>query len=227
MRATRRILSWARAERPNSFIAALSRFAAVVVERAELAAIWRWRHVGVVAGRRCCRAKRADAGCRAGPSSPASRIARLVVPGVPRRQLAERHRRHLDVDVDPVQQRAADLAPCTARSAAACNGTPPRVAAIAARAGVQGRDQHEVGRETSCSMSAREIVTVPSSSGWRRTSSVRRLNSGSSSRKSTPLWARLISPGDGIEPPPTRPASLIVWCGERNGRDGQERLARA
>ena len=66
--------------------------------------------------------------------------------------------------------------------------------------------------------SAREIVTVPSSSGWRSTSSVRRLNSGSSSRNSTPLCARLISPGVGVLPPPTRPASLIVWCGERNGR---------
>ena len=35
--------------------------------------------------------------------------------------------------------------------------------------------------------SARAIVTVPSSSGCRSTSSVRRLNSGSSSRNSTPL----------------------------------------
>jgi hypothetical protein len=58
--------------------------------------------------------------------------------------------------------------------------------------------------------SARAMVTVPSSSGWRSTSSVRRLNSGSSSRKSTPLWAREISPGEGVEPPPTRPALLIV-----------------
>ena len=65
---------------------------------------------------------------------------------------------------------------------------------------------------------ARLIVTVPSSSGWRRTSSVRRLNSGSSSRKRTPLWLIDISPGVGVEPPPTSPASLIVWCGERKGR---------
>ncbi len=33
---------------------------------------------------------------------------------------------------------------------------------------------------------AREIVTFPSSSGWRITSSVERLNSGSSSRNNTP-----------------------------------------
>jgi hypothetical protein len=59
-------------------------------------------------------------------------------------------------------------------------------------------------------LSAREIVTTPSSSGWRNTSSVRRLNSGSSSRKSTPLWLIEISPGNGGFPPPTSPASLIV-----------------
>ena len=66
--------------------------------------------------------------------------------------------------------------------------------------------------------SARLMVTLPSSSGWRRTSSVLRLNSGISSRNSTPLWARLISPGCGGLPPPTRPASLTEWCGGRNGR---------
>ena len=36
--------------------------------------------------------------------------------------------------------------------------------------------------------------------------------------KSTPLCARLISPGCGGLPPPTKPASLTEWCGERNGR---------
>jgi hypothetical protein len=32
------------------------------------------------------------------------------------------------------------------------------------------------------------------------------------------LCAMLTSPGRGMDPPPTRPASEIVWCGERNGR---------
>ena len=73
---------------------------------------------------------------------------------------------------------------------------------------------------------ARLIVTVPSSSGWRSTSSVRRLNSGSSSRKRTPLWLIEISPGVGVEPPPTRPgvADRMVRRAERP--HGQERLAR-
>jgi hypothetical protein len=65
---------------------------------------------------------------------------------------------------------------------------------------------------------ARLIVTVPSSSGCLSTSSVRRLNSGSSSKKSTPLCANEISPGIGIDRPPMRPASEIVWCGARKGR---------
>ena len=63
------------------------------------------------------------------------------------------------------------------------------------------------------------MVMVPSSIGWRRTSVAVRGNSGSSSRKSTPWWARLSSPGRGTLPPPERPAGEMEWCGERNGRD--------
>jgi hypothetical protein len=55
---------------------------------------------------------------------------------------------------------------------------------------------------------ARLMVTSPSSSGWRSTSRVLRLNLGISSRKSTPLCAMLISPGCGLVPPPAEPASL-------------------
>src|SRR5690242_12483671 len=65
---------------------------------------------------------------------------------------------------------------------------------------------------------AREIVTQPSSIGWRSTSSTFLRNSGSSSRNSTPPCARLTSPGRGYDPPPIKPASEIVWCGARNGR---------
>ena len=64
----------------------------------------------------------------------------------------------------------------------------------------------------------RETVTSPSSSGWRSTSSTSLRNSGSSSRNSTPLCARLISPGRGKLPPPARPIADTVWCGARNGR---------
>ena len=67
-------------------------------------------------------------------------------------------------------------------------------------------------------MAALAMVTWPSSSGWRITSSTLRGNSGSSSRNSTPLCESETSPGRGMIPPPISPASEIVWCGARNGR---------
>ena len=65
---------------------------------------------------------------------------------------------------------------------------------------------------------AREMVMLPSSSGWRIVSSTAGENSGSSSRKSTPLSARLISPGCSALPPPDMATFDTVWCGARNGR---------
>ena len=55
---------------------------------------------------------------------------------------------------------------------------------------------------------ARATVTVPDSSGSRRTSSARRSHSGNSSRKRTPSWARLTSPGRGSAPPPMSATAL-------------------
>jgi hypothetical protein len=57
---------------------------------------------------------------------------------------------------------------------------------------------------------ALETVTSPFSSGCLNTSSTFLLNSGSSSRKSTPLCAMLTSPGFGICPPPISATSDIV-----------------
>jgi hypothetical protein len=57
----------------------------------------------------------------------------------------------------------------------------------------------------------RAMVIEPSSMGWRSISSTSRGNSGNSSRNSTPLCARLTSPGRGVPmPPPIKPASEIV-----------------
>ena len=64
---------------------------------------------------------------------------------------------------------------------------------------------------------ARTIVTRPSSSGWRSASRTSRENSASSSRKRTPLSARVTSPGTSRGPPPTIAAYELVWCGARNG----------
>jgi hypothetical protein len=57
---------------------------------------------------------------------------------------------------------------------------------------------------------ALEIVIILSSSGCIRTSRTVLLNSGSSSRKRTPLCESDISPGCGNVPPPTRATSVIV-----------------
>ena len=60
----------------------------------------------------------------------------------------------------------------------------------------------------------RLILMMRSSNGCRRTSSVCLLNSGSLSQKRTPLCARLISPGIGLEPPPTNATTQIYDFGE-------------
>ena len=62
------------------------------------------------------------------------------------------------------------------------------------------------------------MVTTPSSRGWRRVSMADLSNSGSSSKNSTPLWAREISPGFGTAPPPVRDTAEAVWWGLRKGR---------
>ena len=65
---------------------------------------------------------------------------------------------------------------------------------------------------------ARLTRTTPSSSGWRRPSSTGAMNSASSSRKSTPLFARLSSPGRiDAPPPPTSETIDELWWGARNG----------
>jgi hypothetical protein len=77
-------------------------------------------------------------------------------------------------------------------------------------------------------MAERAMLSDPSSSGWRSISRTSRGNSGNSSRKSMPLCARLASPGRGMPaPPPIRPASEMVWWGERKGRSMEESGARS
>ena len=56
----------------------------------------------------------------------------------------------------------------------------------------------------------RETVTVPSSKGWRKLSKTSRLNSGNSSKIKTPRCDKVISPGLGTLPPPTKAAAEDV-----------------
>jgi len=65
---------------------------------------------------------------------------------------------------------------------------------------------------------AREMWITPSSKGWRRVSRTCLGNSVISSRKRTPLWARVISPGLILVPPPTIATWEAVWWTSRNGR---------
>src|SRR5436190_8949642 len=64
----------------------------------------------------------------------------------------------------------------------------------------------------------RATVTSPDSRGWRSISKTYRENSGSSSKKRTPWWARETSPGLGMVPPPTSDWAVAEWWGVRTGR---------
>ena len=97
------------------------------------------------------------------------------------------HRRYIDMDVDAVEQAVPEIFDMyrwitggvqwhsRLRSLKYPHGTRVH----------RGR-QHEARRKVR-DMAARAIQTVPSSSGWRMTSSTLRGNSGSSSRNRTPL----------------------------------------
>ena len=99
------------------------------------------------------------------------------------------------------------------------------VAEVAAGAGVHGGDEHEARGEADRHGGARDGDGAVLEGLAQDFEDVRG-NSGSSSRKSTPLWARETSPGRGMLPPPMRPASEMVWCGERKGRCGRGRASR-
>ena len=57
---------------------------------------------------------------------------------------------------------------------------------------------------------ALEMLIMPSSKGCLNDSRVERGNSGSSSRNKTPQWAKDISPGCGLLPPPIKPTLEVV-----------------
>ena len=125
--------------------------------------------------------------------------------------------RDLDVDVDAVEQGAGDALAVGFDLAWRAAAFAFRIAEVAAGAGVHGGDEHEAGGEGEAAGGAGDgdlAVFERLAQDLERGA----LNSGSSSRKRTPWWARETSPGRGLVPPPSRPASEMVWCGERNGR---------
>ena len=85
--------------------------------------------------------------CRLAALGYLRRISALEVPGVPPERSLKATDGHFDVNVDAVEQRAADLAhvPFDLRRRAVAGAA--RVAAIAAGARIQRGDEHEVGRK--------------------------------------------------------------------------------
>ena len=69
-----------------------------------------------------------------------------ALPGLRRRQVPERHRRHLDLDVDPVQERPGNPGAIGADLVGGAGAGPFDVPQETAGAGIHGRHQHEPGR---------------------------------------------------------------------------------
>ncbi len=134
----------------------------------------------------------------------------------PRRSVHARSRND-DVQVDPVEQGAGELARVAGAFARVAAAGAARIAGEAAGARVHRRDEQEVAGEDAGPADAHDARSRVSSSGWRIASRASRRNSGSSSRKSAPRCASEISPGTGRAPPPTRPGAEIPWCGARKG----------
>jgi hypothetical protein len=124
------------------------------------------------------------------------------------------------MQVDAVQQRAAELALVARDLLGRAAAGPQAGAQVAARAGIHRRDQLEARRELGALRGARD----GDAAGLQRLAQClecRAGNSGNSSRNSTPWCASEISPGRGGEPPPTRATALAVWCGAQVGRCAQ------
>ena len=105
VRATRSTLSWARAERPSSSIAALSRLCESGFRMQYLRTcrgVIRPLTPGPLAPKRSAWRARASSTC--GEQVGGGRAGRRLG------KLGERDRGDLDVEVDPVEQRAGDLA---------------------------------------------------------------------------------------------------------------------
>ena len=142
VRPTRRILSCARAERPSSSIAVFKSDSASRASRQCLR----------ISGRAILPLALDGLALEASDLPIAGRDDLLAHLRAGRaaarvRQLAEGDRRHFDVDVDAVQQRAADPAEVAFDLQRRAIALPPRVAAISAGARIHRGHQHQVGRK--------------------------------------------------------------------------------
>ena len=125
-------------------------------------------------------------------------------------EVAIGHGGNLEVDVDPVEQRAGDpgaVALDVQRRAAAGVG---RVAEVAAGTGIHGRREHETCRE-------REAHGRPAQrddavlQGLAQHLQHVAAEFGQLVEEQHPAVGQADLPGRGIDPPPMSPASLMVW----------------
>ena len=144
-----------------------------------------------------------------------------------RRQLGRGRPLHRDEQVDAVEQRPAQP-PAVAREVGLRAPAAIALAGESARARVGGGDEHEARREDRRALPAHDrhaAVLQRLAQGLQRSSARTRT---SSSRNSTPWWARLASPGAGTAPPPTRPGRPRSCGGARGtagGRPARRRRA--
>ena len=119
------------------------------------------------------------------PGTTRSRIAVECFFRARARDVAIFDRGDFDVQVDAIEERAGDALAIALHLHRAATAFAFQVAEVAAGQGfIAATSMNSEGKVTL--PAARETVTLPSSSGWRITSRVERLNSGSSSRKRTP-----------------------------------------
>ena len=118
--------------------------------------------------------------------------------------------------IDPVEHGAADLRLVLHSAFRRLGAGARRIVQKAAAAWVHRGDQLKARRVVPCRCERHRHRAI-----FQRLAEpfdTRTGNSGSSSRKSTPWCARLISPGFAFELPPTSAGRLVPWCGSLNWR---------
>ena len=194
----------------------------------------RERHMPPSGGRRQMRVARdpkrlvtGRAGVR-GPSITRSRTADDGSPALAPSSSCFVRRGHEQLQVDPIEQRAADSFVRGTRASASrgrCSASARR--REPARARIRRSHEREPRRELDGAARAVSRRSAVLERLAQRLEASRR-NSVSSSRNSTPRCARLTSPGRRTAtPPPSSPGVQTVWCGARNGRCATARARRA
>lgn len=119
--------------------------------------------------------------------------------------------------VDPVEHRTGKPLLIGKNLGVAASAFLFRVTEKTTRTRIHSGNEHEIGGVSAESSSATNInlfILKWLPKGFQSRAWV----FGISSRKRTPKYAKLISPGIGCEPPPIREVQLDVWWGARKGR---------